>query len=156
MTPPKAGGDDLQALLEAYRAFAQADADARFDEGRLEVQRQHILDRLAHLGQTAKVIPFPAALHGAPVSSINRRWVSAAAAAGLIIGLVTGQFLQVVSPRGTRARQAEQPAVSAPARAAETPAEDDGLLGEVDSRVQLRTAAELRVLDELTPFHDPR
>jgi hypothetical protein len=164
MTPPKAGGPDSQAALDAYRAFAHAEADALFDERALDAQRRRLLDRLAHLGQTARVIPFPAALHPPlPASGVNRRWVSVAAAAGLIIGLVSGQFVHFFAPAlGVRAGRVEAPAMSAPPRPAVDPrpavaaAEDDGLLGEVDSMVQLRTAAELRVLDELTPLHDPR
>jgi hypothetical protein len=34
--------------------------------------------------------------------------------------------------------------------------QDDGLLDEVDFAVQVRSASELRALDELTPLHDPR
>ena len=34
--------------------------------------------------------------------------------------------------------------------------QDDGLLDEVDFAVQVRSASELRVLDELTPFNEPR
>jgi hypothetical protein len=50
-------------------------------------------------------------------------------------------------------------APSAPARpayvAVSSPA-DDGLLGEIEYAVQLRSPAELRVLDELTLIDDPR
>ena len=34
--------------------------------------------------------------------------------------------------------------------------QDDGLLDEVDFAVQVRSASELRALDELTPFNEPR
>jgi len=33
---------------------------------------------------------------------------------------------------------------------------DDGLLGEIELAMQLRGAAELRALDEITPLADPR
>lgn len=154
---------DQHAALEAYRAAAHAEADAAFGEAALEAQRARILDRLAHAGQPAKVIPFPAAAGPLqPAAGINRRWVTAAAAAGLIIGLVGGQFVHVMSP-GRQARRAEPVPTSEPARGERTFAptqtafaEDDGLLGEVDSAVQLRSAAALRTLDELTPFREPR
>jgi hypothetical protein len=35
-------------------------------------------------------------------------------------------------------------------------APDDGLLGEVEMAVRFRSASELQVLDELTPFHEPQ
>jgi hypothetical protein len=35
-------------------------------------------------------------------------------------------------------------------------APDDGLLGEIETAVRFRSATELQVLDELTPFHEPQ
>ena len=52
---------DQDALLEAYRAAACAEADAHFDDRALETQRHKIMARLAHLGHPAKVIRFPKA-----------------------------------------------------------------------------------------------
>jgi hypothetical protein len=151
------------AALEAYRAAACAEADAHFDERALEVQRQRILSRLAHLGHPARVIRFPKAPQGdVPAVGLNRRWISVAAAAGLLIGLLGGQLVHLVPQQNRRlAPMATSIAPSAPLRPAILPAvvtspTDDGFLGEIDSAVQLRSAAELRVLDELTPFHEPR
>ena len=147
---------DRHAALDAYRAAAHAEADAHFDERALEAQRHKILDRLATLGQTAKVIRFPVAPREAlPASAVSRRWISLAAAAGLIIGLVTGQFFHVLTPsrdsyrQVTTARSQMQPA-------GVSMVSDDGLLGEVDSAVQLRSAAALQALDELTFLTEPR
>ncbi len=153
---------DQKAALDAYRAAACAEADAHFDERALETQRHKILARLAHLGQTAKVIRFPVAPHGdVPNAAVNRRWISIAAAAGLIIGLLGGQLVHLV-PQQTR-RLAPMATTIAPsaARPDFVPAlvtypQDDGLLDEVDFAVQVRSASELRVLDELTPFNEPR
>lgn len=148
------------AALDAYRAAAHAEADAHFDERALETQRHKILARLAHLGETARVIRFPGSSRGlAPPASANRRWISVAAAAGLIIGLISGQLLHVSSPA---ARQAMSPIVDLPV---DLPGPsylpilasmDDGFLGEIDGAIQLRSVAELRALDELTPFHEPQ
>ena len=97
---------ELKATLDAYRAAAHAEADAHFDERALETQRHKILARLAHLGQSAKVIRFPVAPQGElPVNTVNRRWISVAAAAGLIIGLLGGQLVNLV-PQPTRAENA--------------------------------------------------
>ena len=154
-------GPTDDALLATYRAAACAEADAHFDERLLEVQRHKILSRLAHLGHPARVIRFPKVPQGdLPQRAINRRWITVAAAAGLLIGLLGGQLVHIV-PEPTRrlAPMATSIAPSAPMRRAIIPAAapvDDGLLGEIDLAVQMRSAGELRVLDELTPFHEPR
>lgn len=151
-------GPNDEQLLEAYRAAACAEADAHFDDRALESQRHKILARLAHLGQPAKVIRFPKAPAGElPAPGVNRRWLSVAAAAGLIIGVLGGQLLNII-PRQV-GRQAQATTSIAPSTPSSRPGPaflqtaaplDDGLLGEIDYALQLRSAAELRVLDELT------
>lgn len=149
------------ALLEVYRAAACAETDAHFDDRALESQRHKILARLANLGHPAKVIRFPRATYGdLPAPSVNRRWISVAAAAGLLIGILGGQFVHLV-PHQTRrlAPMATSIAPSAPAARptfAQTVAADDEFLGEIDYAVQLRTPVELRALAELTLIDDPR
>lgn len=153
----------LNAALGAYREAANAEADAHFDDRALEAQRHKILARLAHLGHPAKVIRFPlAAPAQAPAAGVNRRWISVAAAAGLIIGLLGGQIVHLLPPQTRRmAPMASSIAPSATPQNGYVPArvtlpQDDGLLGEVDFAVQLRSTSELRALDELTPFHEPQ
>ncbi len=109
---------DQNAALEAYRAAACAEADAHFDDRALETQRHKILARLAHLGHPAKVIRFPKAGHvEVPTVGVNRRWISVAAAAGLIIGLLGGQLVHLVPQRTRRlAPMATSIAPSAPVR----------------------------------------
>lgn len=149
------------AVLEAYRAAAHAEADAHFDDRALDAQRVKILARLAHLGHPAKVIRFPHASQvDAPVSGVNRRWVSVAAAAGLIIGLLGGQIVNLM-PTPARRLSPMASSIAPSASNGYVPArmnisQDDGLLGEVDFAVQVRSASELQILDELTPFHEPR
>ena len=149
------------AMLAAYRAAACAEADAHFDERALESQRHKILARLAHLGHPARVIRFPKAPYGeVPSTSVNRRWISVAAAAGLLIGILGGELVHVVQPTGRRQSPiATSIAPSAPPRptfvAVSAPV-DDGFLDEIDYAVQLRSASELRVLDELTLLHESR
>ena len=56
-----------------------------------------ILARLEQAGHRARVLPFPGAGTGVRLGTSHpRRWISAAAAAGLFIGLVTGQLLHVM------------------------------------------------------------
>jgi hypothetical protein len=153
---------DTNAALEAYRAAACAEADAHFDERALEAQRHKILARLAHLGHPAKVIRFPkTGAVEAPSGRVSRRWISVAAAAGLIIGLVGGQLVQFI-PQSNR-----RPAPLASSTVSSTPmsgptfvpisaSNDDGLLGEIEVAMEMRGAPELRALDEFTPLADPR
>ena len=146
------------AALEAYRAAAYAEADAHFDDRALETQRHKILARLAHLGHPAKVIRFPKARQGdLPAGAVNRRWISVAAAAGLLIGLLGGQLVHIV-PQPTRrlAPMATSIAPSAPAPGpgfvpVSAPV-DDGLLSEVELVMEYRSASELRALDDFTPL----
>ena len=152
-----AAGGEAAMELAAYRAAACAEADAHFDDRALEAQRHKILARLANLGHQAKVIRFPKAGHvDQPVPAINRRWISVAAAAGLIIGLLGGQLVHLL-PQNRRLAPAA--AAVAPAAPALSPTfvpvsvpVDDGLLGEVELAMEIRSAAELRALDEFTPL----
>jgi hypothetical protein len=151
---------DEHAALEAYRAAACAEADAHFDDRALETQRHKILARLAHLGHSAKVIRFPKAPSGdLPTDRVNRRWISVAAAAGLLIGLLGGQLV----PQPTRRTPPMATASIAPSTAPAGPTflpvsatADDGLLGEIELVMESRTAPELRALDELTSFAEQR
>jgi hypothetical protein len=150
-----------EQLLDAYRAAACAEADAHFDDRALEAQRHKILARLAHLGHPAKVIRFPKAPSGElPAPGVNRGWLTVAAAAGLIIGVLGGQVVNLVPARNGRPAPlaiSNGPASGSRAAYLQTAASaDDGLLGEIDYALQLQSAAELRVLDELTLADDPR
>lgn len=153
---------DISAELDVLRDAAWQEADAHFDESALDTQRTRILDRLAHIGQAARILRFPARVReGAlPVSTMSRRWVSVAAAAGLLIGLVTGQLIHFV-PWDAPGRSAPQLQATGPVRAANSPvivqasstafSTDEELLNEIDDAMELRRAATLRALDALTP-----
>jgi hypothetical protein len=149
------------AALEAYRAAACAEADAHFDERALETQRNKILAKLANLGHPGKVIRFPRAPQGElPTGRVNRRWISVAAAAGLLIGLLGGQLVNIVSqPTRRSAPIATSMAPSAPSSLPSfVPVSvplDDGLLGEIELVMQSRTANELRALDAFTLADQP-
>lgn len=149
-----------QIALEAYRAKACAEADAAFDDQALDTQRHKILAKLAHLGHPARVIRFPKApLGDINTSAINRRWVSVAAAAGLIIGVLGGQFVRLVPQQNRRVTPTVASAPSAPAQPQflqiSAPI-DDGLLDEIEVAMQARGSAELHALDELTPLSNGR
>jgi hypothetical protein len=149
------------ADADELRTAACAHVDAIFDEAALETQRTRILDRLAHLGQAARVLRFPLRhrADGLPTGSGSRRWISVAAAAGLIIGLVAGQLLNVVPwRRGPEFAAAVQPGVrqsspaALPATVNASALSDDELLDAIEAAVQLRRATSLRALDAITPI----
>lgn len=147
--------DALEAALEQYRAAACAEADAHFDERALESQRHKILARLAHLGHPAKVIRFPKAPSAdVPISRVNRRWISVAAAAGLILGLLGGQVVNLVPQQGRRPAPlaSAPPSIpdASPAFAPVSVPVDDGLLGEIELVMEVRSASAIRALDEFT------
>jgi hypothetical protein len=150
---------DAAMEMAAYRAAACAEADAHFDERALEAQRHKILARLAHLGHPAKVIRFPKASHvEQPTPAINRRWISVAAAAGLIIGLLGGQLVHLLPQNRRVSPLATSTAPSVPSSGPTfVPAAfpvDDGLLGEIELAMEIRSASELRALDEFTPLSE--
>jgi hypothetical protein len=151
----------LTVDADSLRDAAFAEADAVFDDVMLDAQRGRILDRLAHLGQAARVLRFPARSRevAMPVSQGNRRWVSVAAAAGLIIGLVAGQMFHFVPAferashrdNGPSIQQApvRQPSSSVPSTAQLD--NDDAFLAEIEEAVVVRSAA-FPTLDKLTPI----
>ena len=153
---------------DQLRDVAFAEADAVFDESMLDSQRSRILDRLANIGQVARVLRFPRRSRDVtmPVTTGSRRWISIAAAAGLIIGLLGGQLLHLV-PWEANARRDTTATRQAPARpngnaaipapAGITPVSDEELLNEIEAAVQLRPVRSLRALDALTlTANDPR
>src|SRR5919106_942717 len=153
---------DLTVQMETLRDAAWQEADAAFDDAMLEAQRGKILARLANLGKAARVLRSPARMRDAsmPVSPISRRWVSVAAAAGLIIGLVAGQLLHFVPWESQLHRQsgplqtAQRPAsgsVMVQSASAIVSLTDDPLLEEIDEAMELRRAPNLRALDAFTP-----
>ena len=145
--------------LAGLRDAARADADAVFTDEELERQRRRVLGRVAHLGEPARVLHFPGTdrTSGLPPRA-RLRWVSVAAAAGLIIGLLAGQGLHLLPARSAwQVAAARRTAVAAaPQQARFRPAStgslsDDELLGSVDSALEVRRSQELRALDALTP-----
>lgn len=150
----------LVAELDALRDAAHHEADAQFPEATLDAQRARVMDRLAHIGHAARVLPFPMrAVSASPVRPVvNRKLISAAAAAGLLIGLVTGQVMHVTPWERARHVDVRTPvAPAAPvAQAGFVPVTATSLtdyvsLTEVDSAVQLRRAADVLAFDALTP-----
>lgn len=141
-----------------------AEADAAFDDERLIHQRTHILHRLEKNHGPARVLPFPAAAHGAGAirmfAAAGRRWVAAAAIAGLVVGIFSGRLLHRSQPVGDGADGAGIYSTSVRAGAANpvaVPAElrasgyDEVLLEEVEVALKRPRVQELTAIDEITP-----
>jgi len=137
------------------RAEAIAAADDAFSPAALDRQRRSILARITRGQRSARVLAFPA--HDVAVSRrrADRRWLAAAAAAGLVLGALAGQLPHLWrGPAGqvTAGLAASTPAAVVTARADSRPF-DDTLLSEVEAALAPGSRPELRALDALTPVH---
>ena len=144
---------ELRAWLDGTAADAAALADAVFTPDRLAAQKQQVLARLEAAGRSARVIAFPVGTlaPSRPATMQIVRWASAAAAAGLIIGVVSGRWFD---PHTTA--PAPQTIVQNPPVAPEPAAQDRGrehldeaaLLDAAYDRVSLGA---LQTIDDMTP-----
>ena len=108
---------DLGRWLDETRALGLEAADAAFPADHLATQHAQILHRLAQLDEPARVISFPRASRQDDRASGGRRvaasWVTVAAAAGLVVGVVGGQIsarLAAPAPSDAATVTAESPA----------------------------------------------
>lgn len=153
--------DALAQWMDDLRTEANSEADEAFPAERLAAQQAHIFRRLEAAERPARVIAFPTFTR--PVSrgpSHVRRWVAAAAAAGLIIGVGVGQlmdfrhavgdsrvaqFRAIDPPRSDRAAARIQPV------SVSTSDSDDALMADIDASLSRNSLAELHALDAMTP-----
>jgi hypothetical protein len=126
--------DDLVRSLEQMHEAAVREADNAFTADRLHDQRDRIMRRVERHDHPAAVVAFPN--HRVPAhSSVHRmlgparRWVAAAAAAGLAAGV----FLGFAMDRSTHYRainQARQQANTNPSLALQAAADDQFFIDE--------------------------
>ena len=112
---------ELGRWLDDVRAAGIEAADRAFPPERLAAQQAQIMRKLEQLDEPARVIAFPSATRLQGREAGGRRvapaWVGIAAAAGLIIGVIGGQwsarFSRVVPPEATpvAAAQTQPPVV---------------------------------------------
>jgi hypothetical protein len=165
---------ELTAFMDGLRADADAETDGVFTPDRLRAQHQHIMRRLEHIGRAARVISFPGRVgrQMAVATRVAPRWLAAAAAAGLFVGVAVGGMLFDSSSAPTQTtlmartkpvRRTTPPPVRviSPASVVEEPAppaqppkaaggDDDTFLSELENALQHRTR-ELQPFDALTP-----
>ena len=157
--PCKARFDELAGVLDQMRADAVREADTIFTGERLHDQRDRILRRLERLGHPAEVLLFPSRASQHPVVQRvlgpARRWIAAAAAAGLAAGLFLGFAMdrRVMLATAGHDRMLQAP-VNADAMAwsrLANDSRDDQILTEIeDALTGPRRVLELRALDIMT------
>lgn len=147
----------LTGLLAEISAATAAEADAVFPEDRLARQRARILQRLQHEVPFGRVIAFPATPAVERLSlraRVTTRWVAAAAAAGLVIGLLAGHLAHDLSdsqPPSADVMVSNEADAAVELRAVSTTLSDDEFLSQVEVAVGSAGPAALRPLDQLTP-----
>jgi anti-sigma factor RsiW len=145
--------ESLRALLTETAEAATAESDAAFPAERLLRQHERIMAGVEQLSRVGRVISFPSAFRRvAPQAGAHgSRWVAAAAAAGLVVGLLGGHLTHDLRVQpATLANRAP----ATPTRAVIVPASqgpEDDLLGQVEVAFEGRTPSALRPLDALTP-----
>jgi hypothetical protein len=140
---------DMGRWLGEVRSIASEEAEAAFPPERLAIQQAQILRRLEQLDQPSRVIAFPSqyrletpAVHARRVSPA---WVGVAAAAGLVLGVIGGQFTaRMGGPTTTMTAQRAPAEPSAPAPAGRS-------IFDFDLENTSLSGTPAGVLDEMTP-----
>jgi hypothetical protein len=149
--------DTRVAALRLERDAVDALVEASFSDSALDTQRRGIFARLTARRDNGRVLEFPARA-GRPARRDRpaMRWLAAAAAAGLFVGMLAGPRLQpvlqgpFVGPRHVVARATPlQPVSAREPRVVHT--HDELFLSEMETAVNNRGALPLRALDDLTP-----
>jgi hypothetical protein len=153
----------LQVAFDQARDEVLADAAVACSPDRMAHQRDRILRRVEAQYAGPRVLPFPAAGQSARAGQqprVIRRWVAAAAVAGLVVGLTAGRLLHIGEPGAeSTARRGPLPAASsAPARQepvmravnVQPVMNEDQFLSEIELATASPRTAELRAIYALT------
>lgn len=149
--------DEFAVWLTGVGDELRDEADAVFSQEQLTSQQAHILRRLEAQERPARVIAFPKAARAVMSGSSHvRRWVTVAAAAGLIAGIGLGQIVNLrtaiepqpghVRTNFSAAAAAEQAKAIHPVNASYN---DEDFL--IDAEAMGPHVRELRALEEFTP-----
>ena len=118
---------EVSRWLEHTRDLGVAEADAAFPAERLAAQQAQILRKLEQLDRPSKLLAFPRVSPAMPQMElavndhrVSSRWIAAAAAAGLILGVIGGRLSTwqpaPLTPRTTSAQVVPAPQVTDPSR----------------------------------------
>ena len=116
---------ELGRWLDAVKTTGADAAEAAFSSERLAAQQAQIMRRLEQLDEPARVIAFPSQSRLNRESSGRRvaaGWLGVAAAAGLVLGVISGQWsarmgMHPVQVRVEQPQTPVQPAIEQPAEA---------------------------------------
>lgn len=147
---------ELIALLDEVTQASEDAVDAAFPAERLARQQARILQRVKHEGRPARLLSFPATSADAgdqrPRPAV--RWIAAAAAAGLVIGMVAGHLVdefprQMFGPAVMADRTT--PASGTPLRTVAHTVSDEEFLGQIELAVEGPAGSALGLLHQATP-----
>jgi hypothetical protein len=152
---------ELAQFMDTLYSDARIEADAIFTPERLRAQQQHIARRIEHVNRSGRIITFPAQLVRGRITvstaRMARRWIAAAAAAGLFVGVAAGvSYRWDTVPRSSLVRDAATSRLAplAPGvtrvNASQTAADDD-FLSELEVALDRPRTRELVAIDALTP-----
>jgi hypothetical protein len=164
---------DCRCRFEAFAGWlgdlrfdAMAEASDLFPLERLALQRAQIFRRIEAAERPARVIAFPKFAQPLTSRSSNAsRWIAAAAAAGLIVGVGVGQLMDLrhslkpAAPASVQTPFAGPPTAARPAplvRTINTTGREEAFLLDVDDSLARVSVPELRALDDLTPHAGDR
>ena len=152
---------ELTTFMAGLRREGDADADAVFTAERLRAQQQQIARRLEHIGRPARILSFPSRIVrrtiGASQSRSAPRWVAAAAAAGLFVGVALGASYEwnvkqvPATSFGVRDLNTR---ITPVATRGDSPAEianDDAFLSDLELALERPHTRELQAFDAFTP-----
>ena len=163
---------ELGTFLTSITADADADVNAMFPPERLRAQQQEIAKRLELVGRAARVISFPGRFAvQKPLPSTTRRvtrWIAAAAAAGVFVGVAAGTVLNFGgrfdfsrSGRRSGASVAERQVINSTLPSRLSPGDvasatgtadiDDTFMLDLESALDRPHTSELIAFDALTP-----
>jgi len=153
----QARGRAVTELLDGVTRATAAETDALFGPELLARQHSRIMGRVAQECRPARIISFPAA-SPAPVRHVRggTRWVAAAVAAGVVLGVLGEHVTERIAREGRPLRAFQAPVVQRLAepgvavRTVSTSSEDD-FYGQVELAFGSAAPAALRPLDVLTP-----
>ena len=155
---------DLRRFMDGLRLEADAELDEVFPTERFRAQQLQIVRRLEHLAHPARVISFPGhppdhpAAHSEP--RVAPRWLGAAAAAGLLIGIGAGSFFSsdqpAAPPDGLATSRSLPVSAAVPTTGGSNDVEimtdiNDEFLSELEIALERPHTPELVALDEMTP-----
>ena len=148
---------ELSLWLETLRLDARTDADDSFPAERLAAQHAQIFRRLEAAERPARVIAFPR--FAQPLTSRTShasRWIAAAAAAGLIVGVGVGQLMDLRHSLSRATTEQVAPTTMAaqrldPRLSPVNVTRDEAFLSELDASLSRAAVPELRALDAFTP-----